>query len=425
MKKESIIKKIAVFAMLGAVALGSLTGCGNPEQSNTPAADTPINLTVVLDVTKNSPAPDLTFIENDIMQLAKYGGHLTVIVDDGSSKDNFLQADIAAPDQNKTPSAQKKEIQSHAAQIGTEIMAMKAQTPEKNTISSLYIASNNAVENGHKNVLVIFDSGIQTIGAGRMTDLRVINDNSDQLIKNLKENRNIPDMSAFSEIRWYGMGQVAGEQEEPLPKDVEELKKYYVNLFKEGSCTVADNMFDSRTYSPTPADYDRNSLPEVSTVLVSQIPEIDFEEEKVTDGGKINIGITIPILEDMVAFQPNTAVLADKAKAEEVIKPIAEKIKNTIGNLVLIGTCATYGNADSAVKLSTERAEAVKELLISAGVEKDRILVFGAGYNDKALCVTDTDENGNLVEASAKKNRAVWLMSAENKLCQKYLEGKN
>lgn len=425
MKKESIIKKIAVFAMLGAVALGSLTGCGNPEQSNTPAADTPINLTVVLDVTKNSPAPDLTFIENDIMQLATYGGHLTVIVDDGSSKDNFHQTDIAPPDKGKTPSAQKKEIQRHASQIGTEIMAMKARTPEKNTISSLYTASNNTVQNGQKNVLVIFDSGIQTVGAGRMTDLRVVNDNSDQLIKNLKENRNIPDMSAFSEIRWYGMGQVAGEQEEPLPKDVEELKKYYVNLFKEGGCTVADNMFDSRTYSSTPADYDRNSLPEVSTVLVSQIPEIDFEEEKVTDGGKINIGITIPILEDMVAFQPNTAVLADKAKAEEVIKPIAEKIKNTIGNLVLIGTCATYGNADSAVKLSTERAEAVKELLISAGVEKDRILVFGAGYNDKALCVTDTDENGNLVEASAKKNRAVWLMSAENKLCQKYLEGKN
>lgn len=424
MKKENIIKKIAVFAMTGAVALCSLTGCNDSQQSNASDTDTPINLTVVLDVTKNSPYPDLAFIEKDIIQLAKYGGHLTVIVDDGSSKDNFKQADIAPPDKNKTPSAQKKEIQSHAAQIGTEIMAMKAQTPEKNTISSLYTASNNAVENGQKNVLVIYDSGIQTTGVGRMTDLRVINDNSEKLINNLKENRNIPNMSAFSEIRWYGIGQVAGDQEEPLPKDIEELKAYYTNLFKEGGCTIADNMFDSRTYSPTPADYDRNSLPEVSTVLVSQIPEFKPDEEVVKDN-KLKPDCLLEINEDSIAFQPNTAVLADKEKAEGVIKPIAEKIKNTVGNLVLIGTCATYGNADSAVELSKQRANSVKELLISAGVEKDRILVFGAGYNDKALCVVDTDENGNLVETSAKKNRAVWLMSAENKLCQKYLESKN
>lgn len=424
MKKESIIKKIAVFAMLGAVALGSLTGCGNSEQSNTSAADTPINLTVVLDVTKNSPAPDLTFIENDIMQLATYGGHLTVIVDDGSSKDNFQQTDIAPPDKGKTPSAQKKEIQRHASQIGTEIMAMKALTPEKNTISSLYTASNNTVQNGQKNVLVIFDSGIQTVGAGRMTDLRVVNDNSEQLIKNLKENRNIPDMSAFSEIRWYGIGQVAGEQEEPLPKDVEELKAYYTTLFKEGGCTVADNMFDSRTYSPTPADYDRNSFPEVSTVLVSQIPEFKPDEEVVEDN-KLKSDVVFKMDEEAIAFQPNTAVLADKAKAEEAVKPIVEKLENTIGNIVLIGTTATYGNADSAVELSRQRAESVKELLVSAGVDKDRILVFGAGYNDKKIGVDDIDVNGNLVEASAKKNRAVWLMSSENDLCQKYLESKN
>ena len=418
--KKSIIKKIAVVAMMSAVALGSLTGCNDPQKSNTSVADTPINLTVVLDVTKNSPAPDLTFIENDIIQLATYGGHLTVIVDDGSSKDNYQQTDIAPPDKGKTPSAQKKEIQSHAAQIGTEIMAMKARTPEKNTISSLYTASNNTVQNGQKNVLVIYDSGIQTTGVGRMTDLRVINDNSEKLINNLKENRNIPNMSAFSEIRWYGIGQVAGEQEEPLPKDVEELKAYYTTLFKEGGCTVADNMFDSRTYSPTPADYDRNSLPEVSTVLVSQIPDpTPGTDDEPTDDPFFYLP------EDMIAFQPNMAVLADKAKAEEAVKPIIEKLKRTIGNIVLIGTTATYGNADSAVELSRQRANSIKELLVSAGVEKDRVLVFGAGYNDKALCVTDTDENGNLVEASAKKNRAVWLMSAENKLCQKYLEGKN
>ena len=69
---------------------------------------------------------------------------------------------------------------------------------------------------------------------------------------------------------------------------------------------------------------------------------------------------------------------------------------------------------EQCIKLSTERAETVKKLLIDFGADSSRIKTKGLGYTKNPLRVNDLNENGYLLESEAKKNRAVYILTDNN-----------
>lgn len=131
------------------------------------------------------------------------------------------------------------------------------------------------------------------------------------------------------------------------------------------------------------------------------------------------------INETQVQFVPDTAEFIDRAKAEEVLKPVADAILAAPDHSVMIaGTTATYGDQASSVELSEKRAEAVKELLADTyGVPESQMESIGLGYElDPFERGKDIDGNGNFVESEAKKNRRVVILDAEDPIAQELLK---
>jgi len=104
----------------------------------------------------------------------------------------------------------------------------------------------------------------------------------------------------------------------------------------------------------------------------------------------------------------NSATLRDPAAARDSVSLMAAQIIAGGGHVTLTGTTATDGTPESRRKLSLQRAEAVKQLLIAAGVRADLISTAGVG-TDHPQHVQDLDAAGKLIAEKAMQNRAVFL----------------
>lgn len=429
MKKT--LKVIMTAALSAAMLLlsFSLAGCsGNQGEGN--GSSEPINLTIVIGNTKNALDPELSLLNEPVTTLATYGGHCTVIVDDGDPKNNFKEFDLPAPNAKKSANYQRKQIQENASGGAKLISSMKALSPETNTLAALKLAADNtpAAEEGRKNIFVIFDNGIQTMkgnsSAFTMTDLRTIGVKCDDVLENIKQTKSIPDLSKFSEIEWYGIGQTTGEQETLLNCDVEALKAYYTKILSAGGVKDAGSVFKDHIYKPS--DSDHSTMPEVSTVKVTMINPIDLGEETLSETENTKIvpddGV-LHIDNDSIRFKPDSTELVDRNAAKDVLSEIIDKMRRLEVKIVIIGTTASVGNKSTAVTFSRKRAETIKNLIVSEGIDASRILVYGAGFSDSRLVQDDLDKNGNLDERIAPYNRAVNILDVDNTIAKSYIDG--
>ena len=83
------------------------------------------------------------------------------------------------------------------------------------------------------------------------------------------------------------------------------------------------------------------------------------------------------ILRD-IAFEADTADL--RPESDTVIEELADHLKDTSGNVFyVVGHTDASGDFDSNMRLSTERAEAVRDRLIEAGVAPELLKAHGVG----------------------------------------------
>ncbi len=132
--------------------------------------------------------------------------------------------------------------------------------------------------------------------------------------------------------------------------------------------------------------------------------------------------------ETQVMFVVNQAEFIDETAAKEALKPVADAIlAHPEASILIAGTTATDGTQESCVSLSNERAEAVKNLLVSAfGVPESQIQTIGLGYADDPFVrgadrIPEGDVNGQFVESEGAKNRRVVVMDAESEIAKQIL----
>ena len=132
--------------------------------------------------------------------------------------------------------------------------------------------------------------------------------------------------------------------------------------------------------------------------------------------------------ETQVMFVVNQAAFIDEAAAKEALKPAADAIlAHPEASILIAGTTATDGTQESCVSLSNERAEAVKNLLVSAfGVPESQLQTIGLGYADDPFVrgkdrIPEGDVNGRFVESEGAKNRRVVVMDAESDIAKQIL----
>ena len=152
---------------------------------------------------------------------------------------------------------------------------------------------------------------------------------------------------------------------------------------------------------------------------------IQAPEEK-SDENTFVFETPFEINETQIQFVPDKAEFIDEAKAEEVLKPVAQAILAAPDHSVMIaGTTATYGDQASSVTLSGKRAEAVKQLLADVyNVPESQMVTIGLGYElDPFERGQDVDSSGNLVESEAAKNRRVVVLDADDPIARELLAG--
>jgi outer membrane protein OmpA-like peptidoglycan-associated protein len=115
---------------------------------------------------------------------------------------------------------------------------------------------------------------------------------------------------------------------------------------------------------------------------------------------------TIAFGEESIRFRPGTATYVDPATVRSALAPLAQRIVTEDLRVRLTGATASSGTEGYRMKLSRQRADAVKASLVAAGVAADRITTRGVGSTWPKR-VPDLDAKGNLLPGPAARNRLV------------------
>ncbi len=119
---------------------------------------------------------------------------------------------------------------------------------------------------------------------------------------------------------------------------------------------------------------------------------------------RVGEGIRLVLKEDAVRFDTNKSTLTNQAKANlDKLVPVFSEYAET--NIVIYGYTDSSGSADYNLKLSAQRAEAVKSYLSSKGVGLNRFKVEGLG-------IADPIASNETAEGKAQNRRVEFMITA-------------
>ncbi|MGH3904732.1 MAG: OmpA family protein [Pseudonocardiaceae bacterium] len=363
----------AVALVLGSVLVA---GCGGASGDGEPGA-----LAVIVGAHSNMVAPSLiTAVRDEIDTASDLGSPATVIVPDGTPTASAA-LELATPNDN--PLYQQDQVN----QLNTLIDSTRADSPEVDLLSAIALAARSVTDAVGPQTIIVIDSGLQTTGALRFQDQdsALLNANPSEVVDLLRRTQQLPDLSGIRVV-FTGLGDTAPPQQ-PLPQPARAVLVELWKTIVEAAGGTAEII-----QAPLPNTRTLEGLPPVAVVPVA-----------VRSIGPVP---SVTVLRDgTVGFLPDQAVFRDPGAARTVLSDYARAIQNG-KQALLTGTTASAGTKEGRLALSRDRANAVRELLISLGAPADRIEARGLG-SDFPGYVTDRDAQGNLDPLQAAQNRQV------------------
>lgn len=412
----NIVKKFVTISIAALISFGDvLTGCGPASASD------PTHIVVVYGNHNNAPTPDLSVIEDQFLDAASTYGSITVVEDDGSPY-IAVRETASKPAANISSTNRERKAKRFIAEVSEKIQTEAIpKTAEVNTIKAIQIGARELSDKSGKKILIIMDSCVSTTGALDLTQGYLENLNVDETISMLDSNKEIPDFSNVDEIVPYGIGDVSSPQKELGNVARSNLISLWEGIFAAGGCEASTC---STVFSAEESDITAE-MPSVSTISVKEnIGNQQYDGETSSEPLSFSDSDIIEIPESKVAFIPDTADFQDVDSSKATLEPLAKTLKSEDedAKCVLIGMTATSGEENSAKTLSRQRAEAVASVLRELGVPDGNLQCIGTGYDSTPFHVQDVDENGNLDESLAVRNRCVLAVSVENKIAAELVE---
>lgn len=434
MKKRTRLWTSVLTAAMMVAATAVMTGCS---QENNSASDAvpmsesvhsealfsgaeQINLALVLGARSNSWKPDLTLIDDELLQLCLNGGNLVVVVADGAPADNLSTITIPAPDAKKNDKGQEIEAQKNLQTIMQVLENRIAKTEEAAVLDAIAVAERNMSSFEGEKAIIVMDNGLSTAGRVEMSTLDDMN--VMQIVSNISGQNNIPDLAGYK-IRWYGLGQVCGSQQEQLTQtDLNLLEEFWDSILEQAG---TDAVFVLSDYMHKEEILDAPSVTSVGVNVDDDVWETIAPPPTEPITTQISAEDHWVMYNDDVKFKKDSVELENADEAKKAIDAIVQNLKEyDQTEIMIIGTTAQWGNAESAETFSKGRAETIKSLFVEAEIAENRIHTAGAGYTsifDELHVKGDIDDQGNQVEEIAKLNRAVHIMTIENRIAQYYL----
>ncbi len=201
----------------------------------------------------------------------------------------------------------------------------------------------------------------------------------------------------YSEIKVYRTDPTRVDTDRDGISDYEEVQKYKTNPLKTDSDddTIPDKQEIQLGTNPNDADTDNDAIPDPLDKCPLAAENINLFEDE--DGCPDEVTEVPETLEmGQVVIIENIEFETGSAKIKNTNIPTLENafqaMKNTPSLRVEIGGHTdNTGDYDKNVKLSLDRADAIKQILVAKGIEPDRIAVKGYGP-DIPLAPNDTPE---------------------------------
>lgn len=407
--KKTIALILTIVLALGLV--GSLTGCS----SNNEVSTEKVAVCYVIANTANSKGLNLQspLVQDTIYSTILNYGYISVVNADGSPEVVLANSfDIDEKYKGASKDKLAMDARSKATNLISGMQTVIADDPEIDYLEALRLAvrSLTSLEGYASKQIIVLGTGLSTTGVLNFNN-NLISAEPDVIVELLNEKSEIPNFSDIT-VYWQQLGDVAAPQKALTSAQKNKLQKIYGSLVETGGGTfvyneiMANPVNESVEYpAVTPVD-----LPD-DTPIAFEADELDTEDDKAFEEPQV-------LSESQVEFIGDQANYLYPDKAVENIRPIAEYLlKHDDVNIVLIGSTAGDSTNASTLKLSQERADAVKKTLLDLGVSADRITTVGMGASDP-WHISNAGYDG----AAASANRKVVLLDARSATAQTILE---
>lgn len=364
------LSRMAAVLAAGTLLVGLLTGCSMvPSKGGT--VDNAVATDTALIITQGDGMPALTNAADflDCVNVTP-GGSAGLVISDGAPF-------VVGPqrfDQVKNNDIQQARADKAARlELVEAVRGAAAKTPETDLISAVSLASRIlAAGTASNKVLLIQHSGVNTAGASlpmqELDDL--LNTDPAKLVDQLDEAAMVPQLNGVP-VEFYGLGDVAGSQPTLSAQQVQWLQSFWQAFFDRTGAKVTFH-----------------------TDIVSG--DALNNGHTVTPLAPAGAPTFVKVSAEQVAFQPDSTTFLDEAAARAALNGLAEQLKGTsAAHYIVAGSTAQVDNAsrEGAQALSLARAQAVRDVLVEAGVPADRFTCLGLGNEPTSVRSANEPEN--------------------------------
>ena len=379
------LSRMAAVLTAGTLVVGLLTGCSMvPSKGGT--VDNAVDTDTVLILTQGDGMPALTNPEDflDCVNVT-HGGSAGLVIADGAPF-------VVGPqrfDQVKNNDIQQARADKAARlELVEAVQGAAAKTPETDLISAISLASRMlSAGTADTKVMVIRHSGVNTAATTLpMEDLDLLNSDPAKLLDQLDAAAMLPQLNGVA-VEFYGLGDVAGSQGTLSAQQVQWLKNFWQGFFDRTGANVT-----------------------LHTDIVSG--DALNNGHTVTPLAAAGAPTFVKVSAEQVAFQPDSTTFLDEAAARAALNGLAEQLKGTsAAHYIVVGSTAQVDNAsrEGAQALSLARAQAVRDVLVEAGVPADQITCLGLG-----------NEPTSARSANEAENRCVYVVSYDSALATEF-----
>ncbi len=431
------MKKIKIIALviLTIIIICSTTGCNTVNEY---LSMKPIAQAVLIGVRVNNPEPDREMLLTSITDTVKSRGVLIVVRVDGKPE-IVLIMDFS--DLNReaevNPDKFKKDVIKYAEQAVDAILSLtKAENPEADIWDAIKLGT--GMLSSYKDYdkrMTIFDNGLPTTGDLNFQN-NLIDIKYDIILSDLSTRKGMPNLQGLSEaaVDWNLLGKTQEPQQPLTDRQEENLKLFWKNLLESYGATVEISDRPSTAKPLDKSDYPRVSV--INIIVDAPLYYEPKEAEQIVQESKRDrtTAASIPneepvaevkmfnqpymLTETILGFIENTADFrSPEADVYEILTPIAEYlIQHADTSILIFGSTAGDEPSKKSYKLSEDRAEKVRQTLISLGVDPNQLYAIGLSCEDP-YHIKGVGTSGEL----ASQNRKVVLMDIESEMAKTIL----
>ena len=368
--KNNIKSIIAILVL--AMLMFSMTAC----QEGPLIIDPPISLAVVYSQRAGNSTSASYFDtrldgeRNSLIYKAGSPGSETIVITTSGSP--FQSKPAVIPKNDAVTPEQVRDDQYYYSEKNKDsILSTIANAPEADTFEALKLAANwlGIQPDDQPKYCLVIDNGICTTGTLSFFQEGFLTAEPEEIVRKLAEKGGMPDLGGVTVV-FAGLGCTSSPQKEPGNEARARLETLWSLIVTEsgGTAVIAKDKYATET-----------SDGEYPVSVVDFPPDQPFQ----FDPKQVDFKAAAFLGEDQVQFIGDKWEYLYPDKAEEVIKPIADyMLENPELNLLLVGTTAGDETTEWTMELSKNRANTVKDTLVSLGVSENRITTRGLGSSD-------------------------------------------